>query len=126
MEELGDDAAFVFRNFPVVEAHPRAEGVAEALEAAAGQSRFWEMHDWFYQHQHSLDSVDLEEHAQVMGLDMELWRQNLRDGTYRTRVQEDLETGRASGVTGTPTFFINGIRYRGDHDLESMRVAIRG
>jgi protein-disulfide isomerase len=99
--------------------------VAEALEVAGGQGRFWEMHDWFYEHQHALESLDLEGHAQLIGLDVELWRQNLRDGTYRARVREDLETGRASGVTGTPTFFINGVRYRGNHDLGSMLAAIR-
>lgn len=125
LEEVGDEVAFVFRNFPVVDAHPRAESAAEALEAAAGQGRFWEMHDWLYEHQHTLDSVDLEGHAQAIGLDVDLWKQNLRDGAYRARVREDLETGRASGVSGTPTFFVNGTLYRGDHDLESMRAAIR-
>lgn len=125
LDRLGEDAAFVFRNFPVVEAHPRAEAVAEALEVAGGQGRFWEMHDWFYQHQHALDSVDLEGHAQSIGLDIESWRQNLRDGTYRGRVREDMESGRQSGVTGTPTFFINGVLYRGGHDLESMLAAIQ-
>lgn len=121
--ELGEDAAFVFRNFPLVNSHPRAEDVAEALEAAAGQGRFWEMHDWFYEHQHSLD--DLEGHALVMGLDVDLLRKDLRERTYGARVREDLATGRASGVTGTPTFFINGSPYRGNHDLESMLEAIR-
>jgi protein-disulfide isomerase len=125
LEELGPEVAFVFRNFPVVEAHPRAESVAEALEVAAGQGRFWELHDWFYEHQHALDRVDLESHAQLMGLDMDSWRNDLREGTYRSRVREDLESGRASGVTGTPTFFINGTRYQGGHDLDSMLAAVR-
>ena len=125
LEELDDEVAFVFRNFPVVEAHPRAEAVAEALEAAAAQGRFWEMHDWFYEHQHALDSIDLEGHGRAIGLDVELWKKHLRAGTYRVRVREDLETGLESGVTGTPTFYINGKRYEGKHDLESMQRAIR-
>ncbi len=125
LEELGDDVGFVFRNFPLTEAHPRAETVAEALEAAGGQGRFWEMHDWFYEHQHQLELVDLEDHAQALGLDVELWRNDLRKGAYRERVFRDLETGRESGVTATPTFFINGIRYRGDFDYENLFDAIR-
>jgi protein-disulfide isomerase len=123
--EFGDDVAFVFRNFPRVDVHPRAETVAEALEAAAGQGRFWEMHDWFYEHQHELELIDLEEHAGVVGLDVERLRNDLRDRTYRDRVLADLETGRASGIGSTPTFFINGSRYDGAVDLASMTEAIK-
>ena len=125
LETLGDQIAFVFRNFPINEKHPRAERVAEALEAAGGQGRFWEMHDRFYERQHQLDAFDLEEHARVTGLDLELWKRDLRERTYRHRVYEDLETGRTSGVTNTPTFFINGIRHQGDYDFESLLTAIR-
>lgn len=124
LDELGDQVGFVFRNFPLSEVHPRAESVAEALEAASGQGRFWEMHDWFYEHQHQLEGLDLEEHAESIGLDVALWKKELRERAYRDRVREDLETGRDSGVTGTPTFFINGIRYEGEHDFESLLAAI--
>lgn len=125
LDELGDEAAFVFRNFPITEAHPRAATVAEALEAAGGQGRFWEMHDWFYEHQHQLEVIDLEEHAQFIGLDVALWKKDLRERAHRGRVNDDLESGRKSGVTATPTFFINGARYEGDYDFESMLGAIR-
>lgn len=121
--ELGDEIGFVFRNFPLAE-HPRAETVAEALEAASGQGRFWDMHDWFYERQHQLELVDLEEHAEAIGLDVERWKNDWRQGTYRDRVREDIETGRESGVPGTPTFFINGVRYQGAHDFESMLTAV--
>jgi protein-disulfide isomerase len=125
LEQLGGQIAVVFRNFPITETHPRAESVAEALEAAGGQGRFWEMHDWFYEHQHQLEGLDLERHARVIGLDVELWRNDLRERAYRDRVHEDLESGRESGVTGTPTFFMNGVRYQGDYDFESMLSAIQ-
>ena len=125
LAELGDEAAFVFRNFPLTSIHPRAETVAEALEAAGGQGRFWELHDWFYEHQHQLEVLDLEEHVRVMGLDVDAWRMDMRERTYRGRVRRDLETGREAGVTATPTFFVNGIRYDDDLDFASMLAAIR-
>jgi protein-disulfide isomerase len=125
LTEFGDDVAFVFRNYPRVDVHPRAETVAEALEAAGAQGRFWEMHDWFYEHQHQLELTDLEEHAGAIELDLDLWRSDWRDRNYRERVQRDLETGRASGVTSTPTFFINGSRYEGAVDLGSLAGAIK-
>lgn len=125
LEQLGDQVGFVFRNFPITETHPRARTVAEALEAAGGQERFWEMHDSFYEHQHQLELLDLEEHAQVIGLDVDEWKKALRDRAYRDRVDDDLNSGRESGVTSTPTFFINGIRHDGDYDFGSMLAAIR-
>jgi protein-disulfide isomerase len=124
LQELGDRLAFVFRNFPLTELHPRAERVAEALEAAAAQGYFWEMHDWFYEHQHELEGLDLERHARALGLDMKRWKTDLRERTHSDRVHRDIETGRSSGVTGTPTFFINGRLHEGRYDFGSMRAAI--
>jgi protein-disulfide isomerase len=124
-EELGSELAFVFRNFPVAELHPRAETVAEALEATSPQDHFWDMHDWFYEHQHELEGLDLEQHAQVAGLDIARWKNDRQEPQYRDRVREDMESGRQSGVTATPTFFINGTRYRGPYDFDSMLAAIR-
>ncbi len=124
LEEFGDKVAFVFRNFPIVESHPRAESVAEALEAASGQGYFWEMHDWFYEHQHQLEGLDLEEHAGTLGMDVELWKKHLRERSYRDRVREDVKTGRDSGVTGTPTLFINGARHDGAYEFGSLFDAV--
>jgi protein-disulfide isomerase len=121
---LGDRLAFVFRNFPLTEVHPRADSVARALEAAAAQGFFWEMHDRFYEHQHELEGLDLAEHAERVGLDVERWRKDMKDTRFRDRVREDVATGLSSGVTGTPTFFINGTRYEGSHDFDSMLGAI--
>jgi protein-disulfide isomerase len=123
-EELGDRLVFVFRNFPVAELHPRAESVALALEASAAQGHFWEMHDRFYEHQHELEGLDLELHAERVGMDVERWMKDSRDARLRGRIREDIETGRASGVTGTPTFFINGRRHEGHYDFDSMRAAM--
>jgi protein-disulfide isomerase len=124
-EELGDRLGFVFRNFPVAELHPRAESVAQALEAASSQDHFWEMHDWFYEHQHQLEGLDLERHAQAAGMDVERWKKDQQQPEYRERVRQDIESGRQSGVSATPTFFINGTQYRGPYDFDSTLAAIR-
>ncbi len=123
-EKLGDQLAFVFRNFPLIEVHPRADSVAQALEAAAAQGYFWEMHDRFYEHQHELEGLDLAAHAEEVGLDVDQWKKDMKEARFRDRVREDVATGLSSGVTGTPTFFINGTRYDGPFDFNSMLVAI--
>jgi protein-disulfide isomerase len=123
-EKLGDQLAFIFRNFPVTAVHPRADSVAQALEAAEAQGYFWEMHDRFYEHQHELEGLDLTGHAERVGLDIAQWKRDMKDARFRDRVREDVATGLLSGVTGTPTFFINGIRYDGPYDFDSMLVAL--
>ena len=123
-EEIGDRMAHVFRNFPQREVHPRAEAAADALEAAAAQGRFWDMHDWFYEHQHQLEGTDLEKHARVVGLDVRRWKRDFRDRRYHHRVVEDIDTGKRSGVTGTPTLFINGRLHTGGYDLSSLMAAL--
>jgi formate-nitrite transporter family protein len=123
-EKLGNRLAFVFRNFPLTEVHPRADSVARALEAAGAQGYFWEMHDRFYEHQHELEGLDLTGHAERVGLDIAQWKRDMKDARFRDRVREDVATGLSSGVTGTPTFFINGTRYEGPHDFDSMVMAI--
>jgi protein-disulfide isomerase len=124
-DELGDRLAVVFRNFPVTEVHPRAQSVAEALEAASAQGFFWEMHDWFYEHQHELEGLDLERHARVLGLDMERWHRDTLRGAYRDRVREDMESGRESGILGTPTFFINEVLHEGSYEHDALVSAIQ-
>ena len=123
-EKLGDQLVFVFRNFPLTEVHPRADSVAQALEAAGAQGYFWEMHDRFYEHQHELEGLDLAGHAERVGLDVKQWRRDMKDARFFDRVREDIATGLSSGVTGTPTFFINGTRYDGPYDFDSMLVAL--
>jgi len=111
--ELGKQLRFVFRNFPLAEAHPHAQIAAQAAEAAGAQGRFWEMHDMIFEHQDALEVKDLLGYAASLGLDAEQIARDLEAGTYVKRVKEDFRSGVKSGVNGTPTFFVNGARYDG-------------
>lgn len=122
---LGDELRSVFRNFPLGDMHPHAVGAAEAAESAAAQGRFWEMHDRLYEHQDRETTDDLIEHARVLGLDVERFKSDLQEHTYEPRIQEDFLSGVRSGVNGTPTFFINGVRHNGGYDLDSLLAALR-
>lgn len=113
-EQLGDQLRFVFRNFPIREAHPHAEKAAESAEAASEQDRFWEMHDTLFENQRRLRDSDLVDYATRLGLDVTRFTSELQSGIYEEKVQEDFMSGARSGVNGTPTFFINGERWDGD------------
>ena len=113
-QSLGNQLRFVFRNFPLSESHPHAEHAAEASEAAAVQSRYWEMHDTLFENQDSLDAADLVVYAENLGLDVTRFERELRGGLYTKDVEDDFSTGIRSGVNGTPTFFVNGERFDGD------------
>jgi protein-disulfide isomerase len=121
---LGDRLRFVFRNFPLGNMHPHAEHAAEAAEAAAAQGKFWEMHDELYEHQRALDDEHLEGYAGAVGLDVERFDREMEDQLYAGRVREDFMSGVRSGVNGTPTFFINGVRHEGPWDEESLVAAL--
>jgi protein-disulfide isomerase len=122
---LGPDLAFVFRNFPIVGAHPHALRAAEAAEAAGAQGRFWPMHDRLFEHQHLLDDESLVRHAVAVGVeDMERFVRELAEHRYLPRIREDLASGARSGVNGTPTFFINGVRHDGGYDVASLMQAL--
>jgi protein-disulfide isomerase len=123
-ERLGDQLRFVFRNFPLAEAHPHAEHAAEAAEAAAAQGKFWEMHDLLYQNQDALEDEDLVRYAQTLNLDVPRFVKDMEEHRYADRVREDFRSGARSGVNGTPTFFINGVRHNGPFDLESLMATI--
>ena len=121
---LGPKLRFVFRNFPLAEAHPHAQHAAEAAEAAGAQERFWEMHDTLFEHQRSLDDRHLLQYAQVLGLDQQRFQQDLTSHAYAGRVREDFRSGVKSGVNGTPTFFINGVRHDDAWDIETLMDAL--
>jgi protein-disulfide isomerase len=121
---LGDRLQFVFRNFPITTSHPHAERAAEAAEAAASQGRFWEMHDQLYENQQHLEDADLHRYAEKLGLDVASFDRDLADGAQAARVHEDFMSGVRSGVNGTPTFYINGVRYDGSYELESLLSAL--
>ena len=115
---------FVFRNFPLTK-HLHAEEAAEAAEAAAAQSKFWEMHDALYENQDALEEQDLKTYAKNIGLDAGQLATEIESGAHIGRVREDFESGVRNGVDGTPAFFINGVRYDGSYDPESLIAALK-
>jgi Na+/H+ antiporter NhaA len=119
------DVRYVWRHLPLTDVHPRAWLAAEAAEAAAAQGRFWEMHDLLMDHQDALKPVDLIGHAQALGLDVERFRSDLRTHAGRERVAEDVASADRSGVSGTPTFFVNGRRHHGAYDIASLTADVR-
>jgi protein-disulfide isomerase len=121
--QLGDRLRFVFRNFPLTEAHPHAAAAAQFAEAAALQGKFWEMHDVLYEHQHALGTNDLLKYARRLDLNMKKLEADLAHKSVAERVRADFAHGARSGVTGTPTFFINGRRFDGDWTDEHAFVA---
>jgi formate-nitrite transporter family protein len=124
-ERMGGRLRFAFRNFPIATSHPHAEQAAEAAEAAAAQGRFWEMHDLLYENQDRLGGEDLHAYAERLGLDLETFDRDLAGHAYAARVREDFMSGVHSGVNGTPTFYVNGSRYDGSYEAESLLAALK-
>jgi protein-disulfide isomerase len=125
MDELGG-IRLVYRHMPLEDVHPLAELAAEAAEAAASQGKFWEMHDLLFEQQHQVtDKQDLAVLAESLDLDIERFRAEMLGRQHRPRVQGDLARARHDGAIATPTFFINGVRYRGDSDRDSLEAALR-
>jgi protein-disulfide isomerase len=116
---MGDELCFVFRHFPLNQAHPHAQRAAEFAEAAASISRFWEMHDLLFEHQRALDDRSLVRYAAALGFDEALTGAALR-GEFAAKVRADFTSGVRSGVNGTPCLFINGQRFEGAWDAESL------
>jgi len=123
---LGDQLRFVFRNFPITTSHPHAELAAEAAEAADAQGKFWEMHDLLYESQKHLEAADLHRYAEQLGLDVDRFDDELARHAHADRVREDFMSGVRSGVNGTPTFYVNGVRHDGDYQLETLLAALDG
>jgi protein-disulfide isomerase len=124
-KHFGDQLRFVFRNFPL-EMHPFAEHAAEAAEFAAAHGKFWEMHDLLFKNQENLKDAALLKLAVTLRLSNDHLSHALKEGKYAARVQTDLDSGTASGLQGTPTFYINGQSYDGDYDFDSLVEAIQG
>ena len=123
---FGDDLRYVWRHLPLNDVHPNAELAAEAAEAAAAQGAFWDMHDRLLQHQDELAPRDLQRYAEEIGLDIDRFWDDLKRHEHAARVSEDVATADASGVVGTPSFFINGRRYQGAYDAETLNRVVRG
>ena len=122
--ELGNDLRFVFRNFPLTEVHPHAEHAAEIAEAAGTHHKFWEMHDMLYAHQDALGDQHLAEYVTLLGIPTTEVKRALAQHAYMDRVREDFMGGVRSGVNGTPTFFINGVRHDGSYERDVLLAAI--
>jgi protein-disulfide isomerase len=125
-ERMGARLRFVFRNFPISTSHPHAEAAAEAAEAADAQGRFWEMHDLLYERQRHLTDRDLHAYAEHLELDVERFDQEMEAHVHAARVHEDFMSGVRSGVNGTPTFYINGVRHDGSYAFEVLLEAFEG
>ncbi|UOY00514.1 Na+/H+ antiporter NhaA [Blastococcus sp. PRF04-17] len=121
---FGDELRYVFRHLPLTEVHPNAQLAAEAVEAAGAQGAFWAMHDRLFAHQDELEGADLLNHAAVLGLDLERFARELGDGTHAQRVRDDVVSAEASGVRGTPTFFVNGERHEGLTSTDALAAAL--
>ncbi len=119
------DVRYVWRHLPLRDVHPEAQLAAEAAEAAARQGAFWEMHDRLFDHQDALSARDLIGHAAALGLDTERFAADLRKHVGMAHVNEDVDSADLSGVSGTPTFFINGKRHYGAYDIENLSRAVK-
>jgi len=122
---FGDDLRYVWRHLPLNDVHPDAQMAAEAAETAAAQGAFWEMNDKLIEHQDELTQPHLAHYAEELGLDVERFWDELRRREHAERVAEDVASADASGVAGTPSFFINGRRHRGAYDTETLTAAVR-
>ncbi len=121
--KYGDQLRVVFRHFPLQQ-HPHAEAAAETSEFAADDDKFWEMHDMLFEHQNALDEPDLLQYAERLGLDSAELLTALREGTYRSIVEEMKEGGLESGIPGTPAFFLNDVFFEENPTVEAFSEAI--
>lgn len=123
---LGENLRFVFRHFPTVRTHPHALQTAVAADAAGLQQKFWEMHDELFLHQNALEKNDLLRYARRIGLDLEKFERDSSNGILRGKIEADYERSVFDEhITGTPTIYINEVRYSGSTDFEGLLEAIR-
>ena len=127
IQQMGNTLRFAFRHFPLTRLHAHAQHAAEMAEAAGSRGKFWPMHDLLYQNQRALDDQDLLAYAARLGIPSEWAASALRSHTFAEPVRENFMSGVRSGVNGTPTFFINGLRHDGPWDepvlLEALQAA---
>lgn len=123
---LGDNLRFVFRHFPTVHTHPHSLRAAEAAEAAAAQQKFWQMHDELFTHQTALEDHHLSRYAQRAGLNLERFNHDMTEHTFLQQIESDYQLSLFDEhVTGTPTIYLNDVRYTGPTDLDSFLHAIK-
>ena len=120
-KKLGSELRFVFRNFPLTNIHEYAMNAAETAEAASAQGKFWPMHDFLYEHQPTLSNTSVAlGYARTLGLDGQKFEREIAQHLYQKRIKDDFMGGLRSGVNGTPTFYVNGIR----HDEDAVARAL--
>jgi Na+/H+ antiporter NhaA len=119
------EVRYVWRHLPLADVHVHAQLAAEASEAAAEQGAFWEMHDLLFQHQDALRRSDLEGYARELGLDVDRFDEALRTHENAARVADDVDSADLSGVSGTPTFFVNGRRHYGAYDIANLTASVK-
>ena len=124
-KKFGEQLRFAFRNFPLGQMHPHAEAAAEVAEFAGVHGKFWEMHDQLFENQEHLGEGLFLALAKELRLSTSAMRQALEQKTFQTRVRADFTSGIQSGVNGTPTFFINGLRHNGSFDFDALVSAIQ-
>ncbi len=120
-QDIASRLRIVFRHYPLSGVHHHAQQAAEAAEAAGAQGRFWEMHTLLFEPQQALRTKDLIRYAEELALDVKRFRQELKSEVYSERVRTDFLAGVQNGVYGTPGLFLNGVRFDGDWDKESLR-----
>lgn len=125
MVEYGSEVKLVFKQLPL-QIHPQAEPAARAALAAHAQGKFWEMHDRLFANRRALSDSQLERHARELGLDVERWRKDFSGADLSKHVKDEMSQGSKLGVSGTPTFFINGKRYSGAMSVDQLRGLVAG
>jgi len=125
LAEFGDDLRYVWRHLPLSDVHPRAQLASEAAEAAAAQGAFWPMYERLLSRQDALRPDELVDHARSLGLDVDRFTNDLRRHVYAPRVAEDVDDADRSGVSGTPSFCVNGQRHYGAYDVATLSAAVR-
>jgi protein-disulfide isomerase len=120
LQTYGDNVHYVFRNFPLQNMHPHALSAAKAVEAAALQRRYWQMHELLFENQDELDDENLMSLADEIGLNVNQFERAFKSSTVMKRIESDVEGARQSGVESTPAFFINGRKYEGDWSYDSL------
>jgi protein-disulfide isomerase len=122
---MGDNLRLVYRHFPLTQIHPHAQHAAEMAEAAGQRDKFWQMHEQLFRNQHALEDRDLLLYAVHLGIALEWAANALETQVFVSRVREHFMSGVRSGVNGTPTFFINGVRHDGGWDEQSLLAAVQ-
>ncbi|HVS24825.1 MAG TPA: thioredoxin domain-containing protein [Gammaproteobacteria bacterium] len=125
-QRFEEQVRFIFRHFPLIDAHSHALAAAEAAECAGGQGKFWEMHALLFEHQTHLDLEHLLRYGADLGLDVARYTAEIDDEVYRQRVLEHIDSGKRSGVRGAPTFFLNGRFVDVSFGLHSLSDAVEG